>query len=121
MQLQHWVGLSYLYFVVSINYLAQFCHIGMWEAAAPVSTVHPLPPSADKGGPAGGDELYPKVWGLHLCSSNSDPDLGAHGKGLVLSEVYLPPVCWTKSSGIGLVPVPRWISIHRQPGFSGGM
>lgn len=64
----------------------------------------------------------PKSWVCTLlCSSNSDPDPGAHGKCQVLSEVYLTPVYWTKSSGIGLAPVPRWLSIHRQPGFSGGM
>lgn len=41
----------------------------------------------------------PKSWACTLlCSTNSDPDPGAHGKCLVLGEVYLTPVCWTVNS-----------------------
>lgn len=69
-------------------------------------TVHPVPPSPEKGGPAEGDYIPKSGVCTLLCSSNSDVDPGAHGKCLVLGEVYLTPVCWTKSSGTGLVPVP---------------
>lgn len=38
----------------------------------------------------------PKSWVCTLlCSNNADPDPGAHGKCLVLGEVYLTAVCWT--------------------------
>lgn len=70
-------------------------------------TVHPLLPSTEKEVLQEEMNCIPKSWVCTLlCSSNSDPDPGAHGKCLVLGEVYLTPVCWTKSSGIGLVAVP---------------
>lgn len=39
----------------------------------------------------------PKPWACTLLCS-TDPDPGAHGKCLVLGEVYLTPVCWTVNS-----------------------
>lgn len=89
-----------MYFVVNITYLAQFRHTQVSEeqllqCSQSILCLPLLKRSSCRR------RCIPESWVCTLlCSSNSDP--GAHGKCLVLGEVFLTPV-WDRPCS--------WISI----------